>query len=114
MKDEEYQLQKQIKAYTNVYYRPNKKLNVKKTDARAYNYDQLKTPKVIRKKQEIFQKMWHDKTWEDGNLVKSIEFYYQSKIDQLILLNETHYLVMKNRIMNKNWKFEYNISFGII
>ena len=93
---------------------PNEKLNVKKIDAYVYHYGWVKAPEVMQKKQESFHKMWHDDTWVEENVVKAVEFDYQSKIDQLKLFNETHPLVMQKRITDKNWKFEYDISYNKI
>ena len=93
---------------------PNQKLNVKKIDAYVYHYGWVKAPEVMQKKQESFHKMWHDDSWVEENVVKAVEFDYQSKIDQLKLFDETHPLVMQKRIADKNWKFEYDISYNKI
>ena len=93
---------------------PNEKLNVKKIDAYVYHYGWVKAPEVMQKKQESFHKMWHDDKWVEENVVKAVEFDYQSKIDQLKLFDETHPFVMQKRIADKNWKFEYDISYNKI
>lgn len=93
---------------------PNQKLNIKKIDAYVYHYGWVKAPEVMQKKQEFFHKMWHDDSWVEENVVKAVEFDYQSKIDQLKLFDETHPLVMQKRIADKNWKFEYDISYNKI
>jgi hypothetical protein len=93
---------------------PNEKLNVKKIDAYVYHYGWVKAPEVMQKKQESFHKMWHDDNWVEENVVKAVEFDYQSKIDQLKLFDETHPAVMQKRISEKNWKFEYDISYNKI
>lgn len=93
---------------------PNEKLSVKKIEAYVYHYGWVKAPEVMQKKQESFHKMWHDDSWVEENIVKAVEFDYQSKIDQLKLFDETHPLVMQKRIADKNWKFEYDISYNKI
>ena len=93
---------------------PNEKLNAKKIDAFVYHYGWVKAPEIMQKKQETFHKMWHDDSWVEDNVVKAVEFDYQSNIDQLTVFSETHPLVMQKRILNKNWKFEYDISFNKI
>ena len=93
---------------------PNEKLSVKKIDAYVYHYCWVKAPEVMQKKQESFHKMWHDDSWVEENVVKAVEFDYQSKIDQLKLFDETHPTVMQKRIADKNWKFEYDISYNKI
>ena len=93
---------------------PNEKLNVKKIDAFVYHYGWVKSPEVMQKKQETFHKMWHNDSWVEENVVKAAEFDYESNIDQLSVFSETHPLVMQKRILEKNWKFEYDISFNKI
>jgi len=68
----------------------------------------------MQKKQETFHKMWHDDSWLEENVVKATEFDYESNIDQLTVFSDTHPLVMQKRILDKNWKFEYDISFNKI
>ncbi len=93
---------------------PNDKLNVKKIDAFVYHYGWVKSPEVMQKKQETFHKMWHDDKWLEDNVIKAVEFDYESHIDQLTFFSETHPLVMQKRISEKNWKFEYDISYNKI
>ena len=93
---------------------PNEKLNVKKIDAFVYHYGWVKAPEIMQKKQETFHKMWHDDSWVEQNVVKAVEFDYESNIDQLTVFSETHPFVMQKRILDKNWKFEYDISFNKI
>jgi hypothetical protein len=93
---------------------PNEKLNVKKIDAYVYHYGWVKAPEIMQKKQETFHKMWHDDSWLEENVVKATEFDYESNIDQLTVFSDTHPLVMQKRILDKNWKFEYDISFNKI
>ena len=93
---------------------PNEKLNVKRIDAFVYHYGWVKSPEVMQKKQETFHKMWHDDKWLEDNVIQAVEFDYESHIDQLTIFSETHPLVMQKRISDKNWKFDYDISFNKI
>jgi len=63
----------------------------------------------MQKKQEDFNKLWHDDQWIDKNVAKSTEFDY-SAVDLLTLFKGEHPKVMKNRIANQNWKFDHDIS----
>jgi hypothetical protein len=89
--------------------KPDQKLNVKPIDAYIYHYGWVKEPKAMQAKQENFHKLWHDDQWLENNLIKADEFDY-SGIDELSLFNGTHPKVMYNRIFEKNWKFEHDIS----
>jgi hypothetical protein len=92
--------------------RPDNILKVKAIDAYIYHYGWVKPPEKMQKKQETFHKLWHDDKWLDSNIAKSEEFDYLGNISQLKKFEETHPLVMKNRIDDKNWKFDYDISFN--
>ena len=88
----------------------NKKLLVKKINAEIYHYGWVKHPKYQQAKQETFNKLWHDDNWVNKNVLKSEEFDY-SNIDSLELFSDIHPKVMLDRIQNKNWQFEHNLSF---
>lgn len=87
----------------------NKMLNVKPIDAYVYHYGWVKDPRAMQRKQESFNKLWHNDDWVDRNVAKADEFDY-SNIDVLRKFGETHPEVMKKRILNKNWTFDYDIS----
>ena len=89
----------------------NKKLRVKQLDARVYHYGWVKEPKAMQRKQENFHKLWHNDDWLEKNVIKAEEFDY-SGIEALSEFKGTHPKVMKERIINKNWKFNYDISFN--
>jgi len=91
---------------------PNEKLHVKKIDAYIYHYGWVKPPEKMQLKQESFHKMWHDDTWMEENIKKTNAFDYKENIDALALFKDTHPAVMQDRILQKNWKFDYDISFN--
>jgi hypothetical protein len=91
---------------------PNEKLQVKKIDAYIYHYGWVKPPEKMQLKQESFHKMWHDDTWMEENIKKTNAFDYKENIDALALFKDTHPAVMQQRILQKNWKFDYDISFN--
>ncbi len=64
----------------------------------------------MQKKQENFNKLWHDDNWVESNVVKAEEFDYSKHVRELKLFKEEHPKVMKKRIEEKNWKFDHDIS----
>jgi len=89
--------------------RPDDKLNVKAVDAMIYHYGWVKDPRKMQHKQQDFNRLWNDDQWIEKNVVKAIEFDY-TKIDSLMLFTDTHPKIMRERISQKNWKFDYDIS----
>jgi hypothetical protein len=88
----------------------NQKLNVAKIPAYVYHYGWVKEPKAMQLKQESFNRLWHDDEWMKENIVKSEVFEYEDHVTQLNRFEGTHPKVMEDRIMKKNWKFDYDIS----
>ncbi len=88
----------------------NKKLNVIPIDAYYYHYGWVKAPKAMQRKQENFNKYWHDDKWIDTNIQKADKFDYESHITELQLFKGDHPLLMKRRIDVINWKFDYDLS----
>lgn len=91
----------------------NKILRVKAMDAWMYHYGWVKEPGAMQKKQENFNKYWHDDEWISKNVKSSEEFDY-SEIDSLKTFEGTHPKVMKERLATKNWKFDYDLSYNKI
>ena len=89
----------------------NEKLNVKPISAYIYHYGWVKNPKAMQRKQEELNKLWHDETWIDKNVLKVEEFDY-SQIDSLMKFTGTHPKVMLQRIANKNWNFEFDLKYN--
>jgi hypothetical protein len=87
----------------------NTKLKVKLIDAYIYHYGWVKHPVHQQKKQQTFNKHWHDDAWMEQYIPKTIEFDY-SNIDSLSKFNGTHPAVMQFRISRINWKFERDIA----
>lgn len=89
----------------------NSKLNVKPIDAYMYHYGWVKTPEAMQRKQENFHKLWHSDDWLEKNIVKTDKFDY-SGIDALKLFEGTHPACLQKRIREKNWKFDYDLSYN--
>lgn len=88
----------------------NEKLNVHPIDAYVYHYGWVKEPEAMQRKQEVFHKLWHSDEWVENNVVKATEFDYASNINELKRFTGTHPSIIKDRIAEKNWGFDYDIS----
>ena len=84
----------------------NKLLKVKSTEAYMYHYGWVKPPEKQQDKQKYFHKLWHNDNWLEENIADVDTFDY-SKIDSLSLYTGTHPEVMKERIKQKNWTFNF-------
>jgi len=89
----------------------NKKLKVKEIDAYIYHYGWVKDPRAMQGKMETFNKLYHDDEWMEKNIVKRDSFDY-SFINALNRFEESHPEVMKDRILSKNWAFDFDPSFN--
>ncbi len=89
--------------------KPDNLLQVKEIDAWIYHYGWVKNPHIMQKKQEEFNKLWHDDEWIKKNVKKTAAFDY-STIDELKPFSGTHPKVIADRINKVNWKFDFDIS----
>lgn len=89
----------------------NEKLRVKLIDAYVYHYGWVKEPAAMQRKQENFNKYWHDDAWVKKNVAKADAFDY-SQVDALKKFDGTHPQVMHQRIAQKNWKFDHDLSYN--
>lgn len=87
----------------------NQKLRVRRVNATIYHYGWVKAPAAQMRKQQNFNKYWHDDEWMQKNIPKAAEFDY-SQIDSLLRFTGTHPKVMTERIAQKNWQFDFDIS----
>jgi len=88
----------------------NQKLSVAAINAEVYHYGWVKDPRAMQRKQETFNKLWHDDEWVEQHVVKAEEFDYEGHVSELKKFNGTHPKVMLDRISQKNWKFDFDIS----
>jgi hypothetical protein len=87
----------------------NKKLRVKHIHATMYHYGWVRDPRTMQQKREIFHKLWFSDEWVKKYIATAEDFDY-SQIDALSLFKGSHPDVMQERIRNKNWKFDFDIS----
>lgn len=88
----------------------NKMLNAYPIDAYMFHYGWVKDPRAMQKKQETFNKLWHDDKWVEKNVVSADTFDYAAHVRELKRFDETHPKVMQERINEKNWQFDHDIS----
>jgi hypothetical protein len=100
---------KTIRSYLDAQgFRKNgRPLNVKPADATMYHYGWVKPPGSMQAKLESFHRLWHDEKWIEKNLPKADSFDY-SQIDSLTKFEESHPLVLSDRISRKNWQFDFD------
>jgi hypothetical protein len=88
----------------------NIKIPVALIDAYVYHYGWVKNPRQMKIKQKNMAPLW----FEDDNLVNKIQaeedFFDYGNFDSLKKFTETHPAVMQDRINNKNWHLELDLS----
>lgn len=89
--------------------KPNEKLRVKLIDAYIYHYGWVKDPRAMQNKQQDWNKFYHDDQWIETNIAKAEEFDY-TNVDSLAHFTDTHPKALIERIGQKNWKFDYDIT----
>jgi glycosyltransferase involved in cell wall biosynthesis len=102
---------KTIRSYKDAQgFRKNgRPLNVKPAGATMHHYGWVKPPDSQKTKLRYFHTLWHDEEWLHRNK-KRIEGFDYSQIDSLARFSGTHPEVMKKRIAEKNWEFDFDPS----
>ena len=85
------------------------KLPVAAINASIYHYGWVKSPEQMRKKQKESSVFWHDDT-QMQKIISSPDHYDFSGFDSLEKFTDTHPIVMKERIIQKNWVIDLDIS----
>lgn len=88
----------------------NQKLYVHPIEAYVYHYGWVKDPRAMQRKQENFNKLWHDDAWVERNVLKADAFDYGAHINELQRFDGSHPVVMQERIAQLNWQFDYDLS----
>jgi glycosyltransferase involved in cell wall biosynthesis len=84
----------------------DRKLHVKRIDARVFHYGWVKNPNHQLEKQKSFHKLWHS----DEAVKKKVkeEPFDYSEIDSLKKFDSNHPATMKDRINSMNWDFNFD------
>ena len=104
---------KSIHAYRDAqgFRRGTEKIRVKPIDAFVYHYGWVKNPRQMKEKVKKIHVYWEDsddKRTSEKNLAG--ELFNFSEFDSLRLFDSGHPAVMKNRIAEKNWHVDLDIS----
>ena len=78
-------------------------------DASIYHYGWVKSPEQMRKKQKESSVFWHDDQAME-KIKQSPDYYDFSGFDSLEKFTGTHPTVMLDRIKQKNWVIDLDIS----
>lgn len=102
---------KKIRSYKDAQgFRKNgRKLHVKLIDAEIFHYGWVKPPEKQQEKQKHFNKFWHSDE-KVKQMVGDAQTFDYGEIDLLTKFKDSHPEVMKKRIAEKNWTFDYDIS----
>jgi hypothetical protein len=102
---------KQIRSYKDAqgFRIDNRKLNVKEVNASIFHYGWVKHPKLQLEKLKQARKLWHSDEFLEKEYANQ-ESYDFSNVDSLSLFKDTHPEVMQERIKQKNWHFEHDIT----
>lgn len=85
-------------------------LKVIPIDAYIYHYGWVKQPEAMQKKQENFNKLWHDDNWINENVISTEQFDYAKGMKELKKFEGTHPKIIQPRIEKMNWKFDQDLS----
>jgi hypothetical protein len=85
----------------------NKKLNVKAIDAYIHHYGWVQTPYVMKAKLDYKEKIYNNGVYDEKNIVVP-EGFANMLVYALKKYTHTHPFVMKERIANVDWTFEYD------
>jgi len=88
----------------------NEKLNVKPLDAYIYHYGWVREPKAMQNKAISIGKYWSEQGYDEQKVKFDVNDFDYGKIDVLEKFTGTHPAVMQERLAQKNWKFDYDIS----
>lgn len=91
------------------FRRGKTKLNVKQIDAAIYHYGWVKSPQQMLQKQKNTVQFWSDQEQRNLELQAQQVFDY-SDYDSLEKFKGTHPAVMLDRIKEKNWQVELDIT----
>lgn len=90
----------------------NEKLRVKPLKAYIHHYGWVRQPEAMQAKSNNFGRYWNGDEWgEQAQKTFTGPFDY-SHIDALEKFTGTHPGVMRQRVAEMNWKFDYDLSYN--
>jgi glycosyltransferase involved in cell wall biosynthesis len=87
----------------------NKKLRVKPLRAMIHHYGWVQTPRTMKAKIVVKDKIYNNKEADEDNFVTDNDLPFHL-VKALHKFKGTHPKVMEERVKNMNWKFEFDIS----
>src|SRR5690606_2525464 len=84
------------------------KLRVWNTEIPVYHYSYARHPDLMKKKDDYFQRFWHDDQWVEKH-VQGQSFNF-NEVDQLEAFTGSHPQYMNPIIEAQNWVFNYDPS----
>ena len=64
----------------------------------------------MQRKQQNFNRLWHDDTWVEANIPSVDHFEYEKHLTQVKRFEGKHPALMDERIAAMNWKFTTDVS----
>jgi hypothetical protein len=103
---------KNIRSYRDAqgFRKNDQKLRVKLIDAYIYHYGWVKHPQQQLSKRLQFEKLYSSERFANKISREETNAFDYSMIDSLQKFAGTHPSVMKQRLENKNWDFDFDIS----
>lgn len=90
----------------------NEKLNVKAINAFIHHYGWVKEPRVMNNKRKEGVKFWDGDKYTDAFDKTDLGDFDYNEIDALEKYTKAHPSIMKDRIKNVNWKFDYDLTYN--
>jgi len=102
---------KNISSYKDAqgFRKEGKKILVKQIDACIYHYGWVKSPQQMLQKQKNTVQFWSEQQ-EWNSSIQSQQVFDFSDFDSLEKFKGTHPAVMQQRVAEKNWKVELDVS----
>ena len=91
------------------FRKQGKKIGVKQIDAFIYHYGWVKSPQQMLQKQKNTVEFWSDQQ-EWNSIIQSQQVFDFSDFDSLEKFSGTHPSVMHQRVKEKNWQVELDVS----
>jgi glycosyltransferase involved in cell wall biosynthesis len=103
---------KQIASYRDAqgFRKQGEKLHVKPVNANMYHYGWVKDPEAQARKLNSSFHLYHGANEEQVKSRVAITEFDYGEVDSLAPFKGTHPAVMMDRIKEKNWQFEHDIS----
>lgn len=90
----------------------DEKLRVKAVDAFIYHYGWVRPPQTMMDKTLHFGNYWSGKPADETSAKQSSREFDYSEVDALEKFTGTHPAVMKERVAQMNWSFDYDLSYN--